>query len=137
MKKRVKHKKRRGRGRHSEQPSRRKPDLPTDEFCDWWNPSGVEEPSGASMGGHPDAERTWARKDPGRWTRRTYGINANLAWLSDVYRREYQRWLDAGKPEREKFVSLALTLKEQHEHWEEIDHILAQGDKSTYGPPEE
>ena len=44
-----------------------------DAFCEWWNPSGTEEPSGANIGGHPDAKRVWARKDAGRWTRRIYG----------------------------------------------------------------
>jgi hypothetical protein len=99
-------------------------DLPPAAFCDWWNPTGREQPSGADIGGHPDAERVWARKDPGCWNRRTYGINANLAWLCDNYRQEYFRWREAGRPKMEPFVSLALTTQEQAKRWKEIGGIL-------------
>jgi hypothetical protein len=29
--------------------------VPPDAFSDWWYPYGTAEPSGASVGGHPDA----------------------------------------------------------------------------------
>lgn len=87
---------------------------------DWWNPTGREEPSGADIGGHPDAERVWARKDPGRWKRRTYGINAIIAWSCEYYRNEYLRWVDAERPKREPFVSIALPLDEQKKRWDAL-----------------
>ena len=98
--------------------------MPPTAFLEWWNPTGTDEPSGASIGGHPDAERVWARKDPGRWTRRTYGINAVLAWTCQCYRDEYERWIDAEQPEREPFVSIAATLEQQYELMKKLKAIL-------------
>jgi len=97
-----------------------------DDFCSWWNPSGIDAVSGAHIGGHPDATRVWARKDPGRWRRRTYGIGARKAWTCEPYRREYERWLDAGKPEGEEFISIAATLERQREFYQGIKAKLAQ-----------
>jgi hypothetical protein len=100
---------------------------PPDDFCKWWNPSGTDELSGASIGGHPEAERIWARKDPGRWLRRRYGIDARRAWLAQPYRSEYNAWVEAGRPETEEpFVSIALPLAEQVQRWKEIRLKLAQ-----------
>lgn len=82
---------------------------PSDAFCEWWNPTGVDEPSGASVGGHPDAARMWARKDPGRWVRRAYGITARQAWSTERFRDQFDAWIEAGKPKR-RFVSIALNL---------------------------
>jgi hypothetical protein len=131
-------KRRAGRGRPANDytPSRKR-DLPTDEFCDWWNPSGIDELSGAAIGGHPDAKRIHARKDPGRWTRRTYGTTANIAWQCETYREEFRRWLDAGKPEREKYVSIVLPLDKQHVGLQGIQSILKKAGLSAFGPPEE
>jgi hypothetical protein len=109
-----------------EEPAPRKDDRPPPEFCDWWNPRGTEEPSGAEIGGHPDAERIWSRKDPGRFTRRRYGINASTAWLCQVYRNEFNAWLDAGKPKKEPFVSVAAPLFRQSQMWKEIYGNLKQ-----------
>lgn len=103
-------------------PKYRKPDLPTEDFLTWWNPTGADELSGASIGGHPDSSRVWARKDPGRWTRRTYGVAGTHAWLAQHYRDEYHAWINAGRPEREPFVSLALPLEEQHKR---LAHVKA------------
>lgn len=90
----------------------------SDEFCEWWNPTGTQEPSGANIGGHPDSKRVWARKDAGKWSRRVYGMTAAQAWLVDRYRKEYQAWVDAGKPETPKpFISLAATVERQKEFW--------------------
>jgi hypothetical protein len=99
-------------------------DLPPVDFCNWWNPTGIDELSGAAIGGHPDAERMWARKDPGRWNRREYGVNANLAWLCDNYYQEYTRWVEAGRPKTKPFVSLALTTEQQSKAWKVIGDIL-------------
>jgi hypothetical protein len=101
-------------------------DRPPDEFCDWWQPYGIDEPSGASIGGHPEAARMWARKDPGRWTRRAYGSSARLAWQCDRYRQEFYRWKDAGKPGSEPFVSISATLKEQAEFYDGLKGTLNQ-----------
>jgi len=94
-------------------------------FLDWWNPTGVDNPSGASVGGHPDCERIWARKDSGRWTRRTYGINAVVAWIIDTYRAEFNEWRNLGSPEREPFVSVCATLEQQTKFWREIRGVLS------------
>jgi hypothetical protein len=99
-------------------------DHPTDDFCEWWNPTGVDEPSGAAIGGHPEAKRVHARKDPGRWVRHTYGITAVLAWQCRIYRDEYQRWVDAGKPEREPYVSIAAPLERHRELARELSAIV-------------
>jgi hypothetical protein len=98
---------------------------PPDDFCDWWNPSGTDALSGAHIGGHPDAERIWARKDPGRFVRRTYGVNAVHAWQADNYRQEYLIWVATGRPAREPFVSMALPMPEQRKRWEEIKTTVA------------
>jgi len=98
---------------------------PPDDFCDWWNPSGTHEPSGASVGGHPDAVRVWARKEPGKWLRRTYGIAASHAWLVQCYRGQYQEWLDAGSPTNlPHFVSLAEPMPEQTAFWKRLGASL-------------
>lgn len=94
---------------------------PPDAFCEWWNPSGTDTISGASIGGHPDASRVWSRKDEGRYTHRTYGISAVHAWMAENYRAEYQQWVDVGRPAALRpFVSLGMPLSQQVEHWKEI-----------------
>jgi hypothetical protein len=90
---------------------------PPEAFCAWWYPHSTQEPSGASVGGHPDADRVWARKDPGRWRRRRFGITATLAWTAQYYRDQYERWIDAGQPIEPPFVSLAATPERQAEFW--------------------
>jgi hypothetical protein len=109
------------------QPKERPPSQqPPDDFCEWWNPTRRDEPSGADVGGHPDAERVWARKDPGRWVRRTYGINAVLAWQAEPYRQEYLRWVDADRPEREPFVSIAAPLEKQRAFYRGLKATIDQ-----------
>jgi hypothetical protein len=99
---------------------------PSIGFMEWWNPDSIIEPSGASRGGHPDAERVWARKDPGRWTRRTLGISANRAWLVARYRDEYARWVEADRPETEKFISICASPERQVEFAKSVKALLAQ-----------
>lgn len=110
--------------------------LPPIDFCDWWSPTGIQEPSGASVGGHPDAERVWARKDPGRWSRRVYGINANKAWLVGSIRAEYLRWVDADRPQQEPFVSICATAERQAEFAREVKALLAEIGKKMPGSPD-
>lgn len=82
--------------------------LPPDDFCYWWNPTGVSEPSGASVGGHEDAERIWARKDTeGKWRRKRYGMTCIVAWLHKPYRDQWKAWVEAGRPESKSFVSIS------------------------------
>src|SRR4029077_3135847 len=83
---------------------------PSDQFLEWWNPTGTDELSGASMGGHPDARRVWAREEPGRWNRRTYGTIVRISWQAEIYLNEFYAWKEAGCPEREPFTSLAVSL---------------------------
>ena len=103
-----------------------------EEFCEWWYPSAQDEESGASIGGHPDAARMWARKDPGRWTRRAYGTKADTAWACQPYRDEYNAWIAAGRPERaEPFISIALPLDDvRHEMVKEMMAIV-KGEKDA------
>jgi hypothetical protein len=93
-------------------------------FRQWWEPWGVDKDSGASVGGHPDAYRVWARKDPGRWRRRHYGVLTPIAWITALYRDEYERWVDAGRPERENFISLAASLERQKQFWRDLKPII-------------
>lgn len=99
---------------------------PTDDFIVWWSPCGKDRESGADTGGHPDAFRVWARKDPGRWVRRSFGISALMAWNAQCYRSEYLRWIDAGRPEQEEFISLAATLERQKQFWHDLKPIIAK-----------
>lgn len=107
----------------ADQPQGRRP---PDDFCNWWYPSGIDETSGASVGGHPDAHRIWARHDPGRWNRRIYGCSAAIAWSAEIYRDEYLRWVDAGRPDRQPFVSISATLAQQQAFWAEVKTTLAR-----------
>ena len=100
---------------------------PSDDFCEWWNPSGTDPISGASVGGHPDASRVWARHDAGRWVRRHYGTNAKIAWLAERYRNEFDEWVESGKPKRVKeFVSVAVPLDRLKEFWNEVRQLLSK-----------
>jgi hypothetical protein len=98
---------------------------PPHDFCEWWSPSRRDHESGADIGGHPDAERVWARKDPGRWVHRTYGTNARIAWNAQRYRNEFLAWVDLGKPEREEFISLAAPVERQKQFWKELKTTIS------------
>jgi hypothetical protein len=103
---------------------------PPDAFCEWWYPSGEDTVSGASVGGHPDAERTWARKDDHGWTRRHYGTHAAQAWLAANYREEYDIWKSLGCPEPdEPFVSIAAPIDQQKEFWRGLHTELSKINK--------
>jgi len=101
--------------------------LPPDDFCEWWYPAKVDPISGASVGGHPDADRTWARKEPGRWNRRSYGINALTAWSCVIYREEFHAWIAAGRPQKEPFLSLVASPEKQKQFAAELRQILSKG----------
>ena len=110
--------------KQQQEPRKPQRDAP-DDFCEWWNPSGIDQPSGAARGGHPDAKRVWARKDAGRWTRRIYGLTAAQAWLVERYQKQYEAWVDAGRPEQPQgpfvaFVSIAASVERQQELWREM-----------------
>lgn len=118
-----------------EEPTAPRDDSPPDEFCDWWYPKKEDPQSGASIGGHPDAARMWARKDPGHWTRRAYGITAATAWLVPRFRAQFNAWKAAGSPKREEeFISLALPLEEQSKCWTELSLVLKTGGKDVEEP---
>lgn len=115
---------------------------PPDEFCEWWSPQRRDRDSGADIGGHPDAERVWARKDPGRWVHRTYGTNARIAWNSQCYRNEWSRWVEFGKPEREECMMIAAPIEKQKQFWSGIKTMISQIGKKPpktepfdYDPP--
>lgn len=89
-------------------------DEPTKAFRDWWEPWGFDQVTGASVGGHPDAYRMWSRQEPnGSRTRRMYGTRTKSAWLSDIYREEFDDWKRAGFPARDDFVSISAPATEQ------------------------
>lgn len=111
-----------------EQPQR---DQPPDDFIRWWCPTDTNEKSGASIGGHPDAARMWARKEPGRWMRRAFGMTAVTAWACQCYRSEYHAWIAAGRPEPlEPFVSIAVPHEEANERMKEI-MLIMRGEKDA------
>jgi hypothetical protein len=97
---------------------------PPQEFCEWWHPHQRDQQSGADVGGHTDAERVWARKDPGRWVHRKYGTSARSAWNAQRYRDEYLTWVQLGRPEREDFISLAAPLEDQQGFLKQVKSIL-------------
>lgn len=107
---------------------------PPAEFMAWWNPFGIDQESGASAGGHPEAERIWARKDPGRWVHRTYGIPARIAWNTNPYRQEYLAWVAIGRPEGEPFVGIVASIEKQKAFWKELKPIIAKIGKEVPKP---
>lgn len=117
-------------------------DEPPENFCEWWNPYKRDTESGADVGGHPDAERVWARKDPGRWVHRTYGTNARIAWNTQRYRSEWSRWREIGSPERDDCMMIAATYEVQKQFWSDIKGAVNQIGKNPpvpqpidYDPP--
>jgi len=106
-------------------------DRPPDGFCEWWNPTGEDALSDASIGGHIDAERTWVRKEPGRYVRRIYGFNAVAAWMVQRYRDQYNAWREAGCPASTPWASTALPVAEQTARWREIMLKLKNLDRPT------
>ena len=98
---------------------------PPADFLQWWEPSGTDEESGASIGGHSDAERVWARHDPGKWARTTIGITAREAWNTWIYRDEYETWISRGRQPRAEFRSMAASLGRQQQFWQELRKTLA------------
>lgn len=99
---------------------------PSEGFRRWWEPEGTDEPSGACIGGHPDAHRIWARKEPGRWARTRSGTTTAIAWLSEYYRNQYDAWVDAGKPKTEPFISICASPERQVEWAKATKGIIAQ-----------
>lgn len=99
---------------------------PPTDFLEWWYPSKRDPESGADIGGHPDSERNWARKDPGRWVHRQYGIKAKIAYNTQHYRNEYLIWVELGKPYRDPFISLAATKERQKQFWQELKSTISK-----------
>lgn len=99
------------------QPGRAAPD----DFCAWWYPTGTDELTGASVGGHPDAIRVWARPMKAGFLHKTMGTNANVAWFVQEYRDQFLEWKSIGSPEPSKpFVSEALPLVEGAKRFAEV-----------------
>jgi hypothetical protein len=91
---------------------------PPEDFCNWWYPSRIDTTTGASVGGHCDAERVWARHETGRWLHRTFGMAAITAWMIPRYRNEYKTWVKNGKPKRvNEFTSTIASTEKQKEFW--------------------
>ncbi len=107
---------------------------PPEDFARWWHPHSRDRESGADIGGHPDAFRVWARKDPGRWVQRSYGTGARVAWNAQPYRDDYEEWVQLGRPERNAFVSISATLETQKGFWRGLKTHLAQIGKPMTKP---
>ena len=102
---------------------------PFASFLAWWNPDGSDETTGASVGGHPDSYRLWARprEGGGGYTRRYYGIKPLDAWNCAIYVQQFSDWQDAGSPERdEPFVSNAVSGERQREFWRSVKAQIAK-----------
>jgi hypothetical protein len=111
---------------------RKKIEVPTD-FRQWWEPWGIDKETGASIGGHPDSYRIWARKEPGRYFHRHYGINTESAWMTKYIRVEYDSWLNAGSPQRmDDFVSLAIPIERQKLFWNELRPTISKITKDMH-----
>lgn len=96
------------------------------DFVHWWEPWGNDQITGASIGGHPDAERLWARPEvEGGYARRLFGTKTKQAWMSACYRNEYEEWRQLGCPERTDFVSLAASVERQDAFWHELAPTIA------------
>lgn len=95
---------------------------PPRDFVEWWDPARKDKTSGADIGGHEDAERTWAVKDRGTWKLKVYGIQAEDAWNTVTYRQEYEAWVAAGRRKRSKdFVSITtMPAEEQLRRWRKV-----------------
>jgi hypothetical protein len=82
---------------------------PPKKFVAWFEPNRIDKESGASVGGHPDAYRIWARQDQGQWRRKRYGMTAEVAWNTKRLREQFER-----RPANEPpFISVALPLAKQ------------------------
>jgi hypothetical protein len=94
-------------------------------FRQWWEPWGIDKDTGASIGGHPDSYRIWARKDSGHYTHHHYGVNTESAWMTIRYRDEYCAWVEAGSPQREEdFVSVSAPLEKQLAFWRGLKPLI-------------
>jgi hypothetical protein len=98
---------------------------PPAEFISWWSPFDIDQESGASVGGHPDAIRVHARKEPGRWTRKIYGVPLRVAWNTACYVNEFEAWKSAGSPEPVKeTICIQSTIEEQLGFWRGLKSIV-------------
>lgn len=100
---------------------------PIPTFVAWFEPTGVDPITGASVGGRPEARRIWARKDAGGYTRRYYGLPTLVAWNTGYVIKAFDAWTSAGSPEPdEPFISIAATLEAQQRLWQELKPIIAE-----------
>jgi hypothetical protein len=97
---------------------------PQAAFVAWWKPFEFDPVSEASVGGHPDAKRIWARKTQNGWIRREYGVPTLDAWNTANYVAEFATWQDLGSPEKEPFISIAASDLKQSEFWHDIAPLL-------------
>jgi hypothetical protein len=90
---------------------------PRKSFVQWWEPWGFDKTTGASIGGHEEAYRRWARPEPdGSYAHGWYGITTVNAWNAKEYFEQYKEWLNLGAPNRAKdFISLSATTEGQLE----------------------
>jgi hypothetical protein len=98
---------------------------PPSLFRTWWQPTHIDPTSGASVGGHPDALRIWARPEETRgYAHGRYGIHTLVAWNMQYYRDQFNEWKHQGYPERAtEFVSLSAPLSRQGEYWKRLEPI--------------
>jgi len=68
------------------------------EFKKWWEPYTHDPKTGAEVGGHPHARRTWANT---KGKRVVYGVPVEEAFNCQCYIDEYRQWLKDGQSVRE------------------------------------
>ncbi len=102
---------------------------PSQAFIAWWEPDGVDvDPSGADIGGHHEARRTWARKDETGWTRQIFGLSTPDAWNTAHYVEEFNAWEAAGSPDPiTPFVSVSVSRDRQARFWKDIRQTIRMG----------
>ena len=110
--------------RHSD--DKPKQEIPV-RFRQWWEPWGHCKVTGASIGGHPEAYRLWARPEKQGYSHRHYGIETRKAWIMQRFRDEYDAWVRVGMPNRpQDFISISGSVEKQGEFWKGIKTIMTK-----------
>ncbi len=107
---------------------------PSQSFIRWFEPHSIDPESGASVGGHTEANRIWARKDSDGWMRRNYGISTVNAWNTARIIEEFDAWQEIGSPEGEPLISVAAPLDQQLNFWRGLKDTISKIGKKMPKP---
>jgi hypothetical protein len=98
---------------------------PSIAFTTWWRPDHFDPVSGAHVGGHPEAHRRHARKDPDGWKHRWYGVSTLDAWNCANYVGDFETWQKVGSPKKpDPYISITATFKRQKEYMRDAKPLL-------------